>query len=180
MGETQKKFHITDEGVIYKVDDTGEVTRLGNIETLYDTTQKNTRQYSIEKHSAEAKIRYRLSEMEEMLCEGKGKGLNRYERKLLATESSNISALEYFVEFSGNQWVNIIIARFERGETMLEPVLEKASRNQFSSVYRLASCRRPYSTSTIYTNLYNLNIPRVRDELKANPGSPYYEAGFVN
>ena len=177
MGQDQKKFHITDDGVIYRVDDTGEITELGNVDSLRNSEKPSDTPSAPSKY--DTKIRYSLSEMEQRLCKGKDKGFNRFERKLLVKESSNIPALEYFVEFGGTQWVNILITRFERGETFLEPVLLKASQNQFSSIERLASCKRPYSSSAIYHILHNYNIQRVNDALKANPNSPYYEQDFV-
>jgi len=179
MGQESKKFHITNEGVIYRVDDTGEITELGNVNSLSDTSiKKPNGPYPIVE-SVDTKIRYSLSEMEKLLCIGKGKGFNRFERKMLVKESSNVSALERFVEFGGTQWINILIARYEHGETFLEPVLLKAAQNQFSCIERLASCKRQYSSPIIYNTLHNYNIPRVNDALKANPNSPYYEVNFV-
>lgn len=176
MGQDQKKFYITDDGVIYRVDDTGEITELGNVDSL-DTSKKSS-DAQLTPSQYDKKIRYSLSEMEQLLCKGKGKGFNRFERKLLVNESSNIPALEYFVEFCGLQWVNILIARFERGDTFLEPILLKVSKNRFGPIDRLAKCKRPYSNPAIYHNLHNFNIPRTNDILKANPNSPYFDPSF--
>ncbi len=176
MGSEQKKFHITDDGVIYRVDNTGEITELGNVASL-DTSKKPS-DAPLTPSQYDKKIRYSLSEMEQLLCKGKGKGFNRFERKLLVNESSNIPALEYFVEFCGLQWANILITRFERGDTFLEPILLKVSKNRFGPIDRLAKCKRPYSTPAIYHNLHNFNIPSTNDILKANPNSPYFEPSF--
>ena len=177
MGQEPRKFHITDEGVIYKVDDTGEITELGNVENL-DTSKKNLSETKPTSPN-DSKIRYSLSEMENHLCNGKGKGFNRFERKMLVKESSNIQALEYFVEFGGTQWVSILINRFEKGETFLEPVLLKASQNNYSSLDRLASCKRPYSSPAIYHILHSYDNQTINDLLKANPNSPYHVPNFV-
>lgn len=177
MGEQPKKFHITEDGIIFRVEDTGEITELGNVDAL-DMSKKIEAVPPVT-YPNDSKIRYSLSEMEKLLSEGRGKGFNRHERKFLVKESSNILALEYFIEFGGIQWINILITRFERGETFLEPVLLKASQNQFGSLERLAACKRPFSSPTIYHILHNYDIPLVRDALKANPNSPYYEPNFV-
>lgn len=176
MGQGPKKFHITDEGIIYRVDDTGEVTELGNVASLDGDKKRLDTSMQIAKIT---NMRYSLSEIEYLLCNGNGRGLNKVERRRLVEESSNVPALEYFVEFGGNQWVNILIRRFEHGESFLEPVLLKVSQNKFSSVERLASCKRPFSSPAIYHILHNYNIPRVNDALRSNPNSPYYEQDFV-
>lgn len=125
MGEQPNKFHITEDGIIFRVEDTGEITELGNVDAL--DMSKKIEAIPPVTYPNDSKIRYSLSEMEKLLSEGRGKGFNRHERKFLVKESSNILALEYFIEFGGIQWINILITRFERGETFLEPVLHKAS-----------------------------------------------------
>lgn len=177
MGDKPNKYHVTDEGVVYRVDDNGEITELGNVDSLGTIPQTPTTSDS--DLANDSNLRHTLSEMERLLCNGKGKGLNRFERKLIANDCSNVPALECFVEFCGSQWVKILIARFERGETFLEPVLLKAAQTQLSSAERLASCKRSYSSHAIYQILDNYNIPQVKDALKANPNSPYHEADFV-
>lgn len=180
MGTTPRKFHITDEGIIYKINDAGEITELGNVESLADSSAPKTSATASPKHPpADMEIRYTLPEMEERLCNGKGNGLNRHERKLLASESKNIPALMQFVGFCGCKWTNVLIARFEQGDTYLEPVLAKVSLSASGSLERLATCKRAYSTQAIYQNLYNHDITIIRNALKANPNSPYYDAGFV-
>lgn len=178
MGEIPKKYHITDNGDIYKVNDDGSFTSMGNAEQ-YIEVPKNNLPESNPTSPSNSKVRYSLSDMEQRLCNGKGKGLNRFERKMLVKESSNVQALEYFVEFGGTQWVNILIRRYEHGETFLEPVLLKASQNTYSSLDRLASCKRPYSSPTIYHILHSYDNQRINDLLKANPNTPYYEPNFV-
>lgn len=177
MGQKPKKFHITDEGIIYKVEDTGEITELGNVDSISPTNKPSA--VSENPSTQDSNIRYSVLEMENLLCNGKGKGLNRFERKLLVKESSNVHALEYFVDFCGIQWINTLITRFEHGETFLEPVLLKVAQNQLGSFYRLASCKRPFSTPKIYHILHNYDIPGINDTLKTNPNTPYYESGFV-
>lgn len=179
MGQNSKKFHITDDGTIYRLEDSGEVTELGNVDTISGITRESSNQYLYGKRPNDSRIRYSLYEMEKMLCDGKGRSLNKHERKYLASESSNVPALERFVEFSGTQWINILVSRFERGETFLEPVLAKAAQDGTNYIERLASCKRPYSDTSIYHNLYKHKIPKITDALKANPNSPYYEPGFV-
>lgn len=206
MGDNPKKYHITDEGVIYRVDDTGEITELGNVDSL-GQTQNTT--VNNEDTTQEVNIRYSLSEMERSLINGKGKGLNRHERKHLVLNSSNVSALEAFVKFCGYDWVKVLVNRYQRGETFLEPVLLKAidipasswlsyyveryekginsfepiifkaAKNQIGEMSIIASCKRKYSDTSIYHILYNLNDPSVIEALKANPISPYYEPYFV-
>lgn len=175
MGLETKKYHVTDEGVVYRVDDTGEITELGNVESLSGPGAADAPPSA----ATDANVRYSMAEMEGMIVKGAGKGLNRYERRMVAKECRNVEALECFVEFAGSQWINMLVGRFERGETWLEPVLEKAAGSPGGSCERLAGCKRKFSKPGIYHVLHAHDNPNVNDALKANPNSPYYEAGFV-
>lgn len=162
--------------MVYRVDDTGEITELGNVESLSGAGSAAAADTA---PAADANVRYGMAEMEGMIVKGTGKGLNRHERRMVAKECRNAEALECFVEFAGGQWIGVLIRRFERGETWLEPVLEKVARSQTGSGERLAGCRRKFSNPGIYHVLHGRDNPNVNDALRANPNSPYYEAGFV-
>lgn len=174
MGNVQKKYHVTDEGVVYKVDDTGEITEMGNVESL--SAPSNTA--NCEKPMAANGLRYSLQEMERMLCKNKGRNLVKEERKLIATQSKNIEALLKFVDIAGVQWQRKLIRRFEQGETELEPVLLKMSEDKYGPLFELATCKRVFSDSTIYFNIeQNTSDKEVKKALKSNPHSPFYKPG---
>lgn len=172
MGQEQKKYHVTNDGVVYKVDDTGEITEMGNVESLSTTSNIINRDMSVSANG----IRYSLCEIEQMLCENKGRNLIKEERKLIATQSKNIKALLNFVDIAGVQWLRKLIRRFEQGEIELEPVLQKMSEDKYGPLFELATCKRGFSDSTIYFNIeQNTSDKEVKKALKANPNSPYYK-----
>lgn len=174
MGDIQNKYHITDEGVVYKVDDTGEITEMGNVESLSTPSHTANRDMPTPTNG----IRYSLGDVERMLCENKGRKLVKEERKLIATRSKNIEALLNFVNIAGVQWLRKLIRRFEQGETVLEPVLLKMSEDKYGPLFELATCKRGFSDSTIYFNIeQNTSDKEVKKALKANPNSPFYKPG---
>lgn len=43
MGQVQNKYHISDDGKVYKVNDDGSFTSMGNVENLANTSENNKR-----------------------------------------------------------------------------------------------------------------------------------------
>lgn len=183
MGTSPNKYHVTDSGDIYRIDENGEVTEIGNVDALSDAAQSaSERPHSTPGQNADVVMpgaRYSLHTMETMLCEGRGRGFNKGERRLVASESQSQKALIAFVKFAGSQWINKLVQRYEKGEEWLEPVLLEVSQNKYAVTERMALCKRRYTNPEIYRNMHGLNLPRITHALITNPQSPYYDPEYA-
>lgn len=177
-----QKYHVTDEGFVYRVNDDGSFTELGNVENIASQTAKDPEQdvthnnvgktepgrYSVKTTS----VRYSLEVMEDMLCHMRGRGLNKAERSAVAKNSRNYAALDAFIDFAGVQHHTALIRRFEKGEDFIEPLLLKIASQDIPSVIfleRLAACKKTFSICEITALLQNSQHARVRYKFAQNP-----------
>lgn len=182
MGDLPKKYHVTDEGTVYRVNEDGSFTEMCNVENVPSASRQGQsdnpakhQPLDFTSSTLTTKMtmrRYSLEEMEQMLCSGRGNGLNKVERQFIAENSQNYSALDSFVNFAGVQFLIILIRRFESGESFIEPVLLKVASQDIPSINymeRLASCRRRFTLTDIINILQNNKDARVRYKFAQNP-----------
>ncbi|MCM1449481.1 MAG: hypothetical protein NC082_04010 [Clostridiales bacterium] len=182
MGENPKKYHVTDEGTVYRVNEDGSFTEMCNVENISDALIQRQSSNLVERQYSKYSntnitvkvipVRYSITEMEQMLCSGRGNELNKAERKIIADSSHNFSALDSFVDFVGVQYLIVLIRRFEAGDTFIEPLLLKIASQDIPSISfmeRLASCKRKFTLPNIIDLLQNNQDSRVRYKFAQNP-----------
>ncbi len=170
MGLDPNKYHISDDGKIYRLDDTGEITMLGDVNDLPGENAGQIPQTVRITIKEPGIVRGDLSSLESWIMSGKGRSMNKEERLFVATNSQNTAVLDKLLSFAGAQIVIKIIQRFESGENNLEPLLQRfVTQGSVVVQERLANCRRPFTIEAIASGLWSHPDARLRHVYRNNP-----------
>lgn len=170
MGLDPNKYHISDDGKIYRLDDTGEITMLGDVNDLPGENAGQIPQTVRITIKEPGIVRGDLSSLESWIMSGKGRSMNKEERLFVATNSQNTAVLDKLLSFAGAQIVIKIIQRFESGENNLEPLLQRfVTQGSVVVQERLANCRRPFTIEAIASGLWSHPDARLRYAYRNNP-----------
>ncbi len=170
MGLDPNKYHISDDGKIYRLDDTGEITMLGDVNDLPGENAGQIPQTVRITIKEPGIVRGDLSSLESWIMSGKGRSMNKEERLFVATNSQNTAVLDKLLSFAGAQIVIKIIQRFESGENNLEPLLQRfVTQGSVVVQERLANCRRPFTIEAIASGLWSHPDARLRHAYRNNP-----------
>jgi len=174
MGLQPNKYHISDDGNVYRVNEDGSFSEVGNVQDLHASSAKEENMEPVAE-TILGDSEFSLYKLEQRILSGKGCSLSVAERKFVAANSLNVDALERFITFAGSQMVCTLIRRFEKGELNLDPVMTSICFNCKSTVTleRLAKCRRPFSNPIVFKTLSEHSMPYVRVEAVKNPNNPY-------
>ena len=170
MGLDPNKYHISDDGKIYRIDDTGEITMLGDVNDLPGGNAGQIPQTVRITIKEPGIVRGDISSLESWIMSGKGRSMNKEERLFVATNFQNTAVLDKLLSFAGAQIVIKIIQRFESGETNLEPLLQRfVTQGSVAVQERLANCRRPFTIEAIASGLWSHPDARLRYAYRNNP-----------
>ena len=101
---------------------------------------------------------------------GRGNSLGKDERLFVAVNSKNTVVLDKLLDFAGAQIVIKVIQRFEKGETNLEPLLQRfVTQGSVAVQERLANCRRPFTIEAIASGLWSHPSAYLRYAYRNNP-----------
>lgn len=145
MGQTPKKYHVSDDGQIYRINKDGSFTNMGNIESIpaADISRRKQPFASSKATNAEPEQIRTLSECIELLYKGQGKSLSNTERMEVAKYCNDPSTLLSLLESANVQTKLILIRRYESGEEGLVKVILKLKQSDLVSVQNaLARCKR--------------------------------------
>ncbi len=167
MGLDPNKYHISDDGKIYRLDDTGEITMLGDINDLPGgNAAAQAPQADVDVGVAGED----LYTLENKIMSGRGNSLGKDERLFVAVNSKKTVVLDKLLDFAGAQIVIKVIQRFEKGETNLEPLLQRfVTQGSIVVQERLANCRRPFTIEAIASGLWSHPDARLRHAYRNNP-----------
>ena len=167
MGIDPKKYHISDDGKIYRLDDTGEITMLGDVN---DLPGGNAAAQAPQADGDAGVAGEDLYTLENRIMSGRGNSLGKDERLFVAVNSKNTVVLDKLLDFAGAQIVIKVIQRFEKGETSLEPLLQRfVTQGSIVVQERLANCRRPFTIEAIASGLWSHPDARLRHAYRNNP-----------
>lgn len=160
MGQQPNKYHINPEGDIFKVNEDGSFTSLGNAE--------NKNKY-IDKE--------RLSQLENKLIRigeidiRNNPEFSTEDITFVARYSQNSDALLIASNYDDGEIFEILVKRFENGATFLEDSVLNGG--QYEDNYKvklaLAQCHRKFSDDDILRSLAKDKNPVISNTAKANP-----------
>lgn len=162
MGQEQKKYHITDDGDIYKVNKDGSFTAMGNAEE---------HKPDVERRKNTSESRDRLISLENMLISEQGNLLSPQEIEFVARYSQNSEALGMLAYLEDGRYFPLLVKRFENGATFLEDSVLQGGQWADEEIIKLslANCRRKFNDDGILTALGKDKDARISQAAKRNP-----------
>lgn len=160
MGQQPNKYHVNPDGDIFKVNDDGSFTSLGNAESKNKSIDKN-----------------RLSQLENKLIRiGEMHIFNNSEVsveeiKYVVLYSQNSEALLIASNYDDGNTFALLVKRFENGATFLEDAVLNGAQidGNLKVKLALASCRRKFSDDDILHTLAKDKNPTISNAAKSNP-----------
>lgn len=170
MGQASNKYHVNSEGEIFKVNDDGSFTSLGNAEN------KNK---GIDKH--------RLLQIENKLIRiGEMDIFNNPEIcvediKYIARYSQNSDALLIASHYDDGDIFAILVKRFEKGATFLEDAVLNGAQFEDNAKVKLAlaQCRRKFNDDDILQTLAKDKNSEISNAAKSNPNFVNKSGGCI-
>lgn len=166
MGQRQQKYHITDNGDIYKVNNDGSFTSMGNAEK-----QVGGKKIIIEES---------LPMFEKKLLNEDPSSLTIDEIKCIACYSQNSDALLKASDIHEEIVIPILVERFEQGATFLEDAVLKNGcqyDDNFIGKLSIAKCKRKFNDDDILTELGKDKNPQISSAARSNPNYTGKESG---
>lgn len=165
MGQGQRKYHITDNGDIYKVNNDGSFTSMGNAEK-----QVGGKKTIIEES---------LPLFEKKLLNEDPSSLTIDEIKCIASYSQNSDALLKASDIHEEIVIPILVERFEQGATFLEDAVLNGCQYDDNFIVKLsiAKCKRKFNDDDILTELGKDKNPQISSAAKSNPNYTGKESG---
>lgn len=171
MGQKQnRKYHITNTGDVYRVNDDGSFTSMGNAEE-HTLGNKPSMDSSVNYADSSTVKNYDLQKLENRIINSELCDLTLDEVKYIARKSQNSDALLRASEFDDTAIIPIIVERFENGATFLENAILNGCQYDRNDAVRLAiaKCKRRFDDCDILTTLGKDKNPMVSDAAKSNP-----------
>lgn len=148
------KYHVTDNGNIYRVNEDGSFTDMGNVETKSSATLPS-----------------HLASLEQIVAQGNMRRLNRQDIIVLAKYSQNAEVLLEISEYDDGDIFSLLVKRFEDGATFLEDAVLNGGQWDKSDNVRLAMarCQRKFADDSILQDLAKDKNPQVKQAALSNP-----------
>lgn len=156
MGQQSNKYHISDNGDVFRVNQDGSFTSMGNVEGQdFGSKAKN----------------YNLREFENRLINGDTSQLSIDEVKFVAENSQNSDAVLKASEYDEEIIIPILVKRFEDGVTFLEGAVLCGCEYDKNETVKLAvaNCKRKFNEDGILTTLGKDKNHLISNAAKRNP-----------